>query len=132
MKIYIANDGWTIGDPYIPDVAYAVSGNPKTKNNTVNGKYYEGDMIAGVKLFRKLYQNKLIEEYPMSASWDQYLKDLATEKSGMGLMATWMPPQLPQYGANLDDIGMFPITDAKILVMNTNHLFGISKQTKYP
>lgn len=123
-------DAWTIGDPYMRDVAFAVSGDPATKNNTLSGDYYAGAFLSGANLMRDLYQKKFIEEDPMSASWDQYKKDLAAGKSAMALMATWLPLQLPEFGANIDDIGMFPIPDAKALVMNRDWNYGIAKSSK--
>lgn len=126
-------EGWTIASNYTDFMAQSLTGDPGVNNKALTEDYFREEQLYGVKLLRELHQKGYLEEDLMTASWDGLKQDVATGRAGMTLFATWLPLQLPSFGADIEDIGMFPIPDSKALgVPAAGWFYGISKKSKYP
>ncbi|WP_424685773.1 ABC transporter substrate-binding protein [Enterococcus sp.] len=83
-------------------------------------------------ILRDMNLNGYLESDVMSANWDQLKLDLAQAKMAMVYLPSWFPTQLVELGAAESDIGMFPFPEAKGILVSTNKVWGVSKDSKAP
>lgn len=115
-------------------VATVMTGDPlngkaalSEENNVINeNEKKSADILRNMNL------QGYLEADVMSANWDQLKLDLAQAKMAMVYLPSWFPTQLVDLGADENDIGMFPFPETKGILVSTNKVWGVSKDTKAP
>ena len=64
--------------------------------------------------------------------WQQCKNDFKNGKVAMVLFGSDLKNQFEDLGMNIEDIGMFPVPETKIININGDYKLGIAKNTEYP
>lgn len=91
-----------------------------------------GGILDGLKILRTIADKGYGEKDLMSTNWDGSKKDLAQGKVAMMYLGTWLPPQIVDNGAKMEDLGMFPFPGTKALTMSADRYYGVTNSSKSP
>lgn len=93
----------------------------------------EGNGIDfSLKLIQELNDKGYLEPDLFSTNWESSKTEMASGQIAMMMMASWLPQQIVDLGANLEDIGMFPYPGSKGIVLTGDWKYGVSKSSENP
>ena len=81
---------------------------------------------------RDIYLNGYSEKDLINYEWQQCKNDFKNGKVAMVLFGSDLKNQFEDLGMNIEDIGMFPVPETKIININGDYKLGIAKNTEYP
>jgi len=86
--------------------------------------------LASLEFLSKLNENGYLEPDLMSTNWDASKREFAQGNIGMMILGSWLPLQIVDNGASVEEIGMFPAPDAKGVILAPEWKYGISKYSE--
>ena len=119
---------WSDSIPYLFD--------PNLENNLVikskNILDDESSVYKSLEFARKIVENGYCENDFLNYDWQQCKNDIKDEKIAMIILNSDFLYQLEDMGMSKDEISIFPIPDSKVITVDGDNKFAISKNTKYP
>ncbi|ADL52887.1 extracellular solute-binding protein family 1 [Clostridium cellulovorans 743B] len=127
-------DQWPLSI-YANDKIFAIemTGNANYTNDSVKEDLFTANngLTQSFDFLAKMKEKGYVEPDLMSTNWDQFKKDHASGKIAMTYLGSWYLPQMAENGANLEDIGMFPLPGAKGQFLGGDWCYGVAKNSKH-
>ncbi|WP_243156217.1 extracellular solute-binding protein [Clostridium sp. C2-6-12] len=92
----------------------------------------ESSFYKSLEFARKIVQNGYCENDFLNYDWQQCKSDMKNGKIGMIILNSDFIYQLEDMGMPEEDISIFPIPGSKVVTVDGDNKFAISKNTKYP
>jgi raffinose/stachyose/melibiose transport system substrate-binding protein len=119
---------WSDSIPYLFD--------PNLENNLVIKSKdildNESSVYKSLEFARKIVKNGYCGNDFLNYDWQQCKNDIKDEKIAMIILNSDFLYQLEDMGMSKDEISIFPIPDSKVITVDGDNKFAISKNTKYP
>lgn len=119
---------WSDSIPYLFD--------PNLENNLVIKSKdildNESSVYKSLEFARKIVENGYCGNDFLNYDWQQCKNDIKDEKIAMIILNSDFLYQLEDMGMSKDEISIFPIPDSKVITVDGDNKFAISKNTKYP
>lgn len=119
---------WSDSIPYLFDPA--LENNLIVKSKDILSD--ESSFYKSLEFARKIVQNGYCEDDFLNYDWQQCKNDIKDEKIAMIILNSDFLYQLEDMGMSKDDISIFPIPDSKVITVDGDNKFAVSKNTKYP
>ena len=127
-------DVWPLGG-FTKGIAYAFDESGNVYNDAEDSPelLVEGNGLDfALKLVQEMYDKGYLEPDIYSTNWEGSKNDMAAGRVAMMPLASWLPQQIVDLGADLNDIGMFPYPGTNCLIVSGNWRYGVSKNSANP
>lgn len=119
---------WLHNVPYLLDTD--LEGSLVLKSNEILGD--DSGVYKSLEFVRQIIKRGYCEKDLLNYEWQQCKNDIKDKKIAMTIWNSDFKYQLEDIGASKEEFGMFPIPESKIIKIDGDYKFAVSKNTKYP
>lgn len=119
---------WLESIPYLLDTN--LEGNAIIKSEDILND--QSSVYKSLEFAREIVKNGYCENDLLNYDWQQCKNDIKDKKIAMIIWNSDFKYQLEDMGIPKDEMAMFPIPESKIIKVDGDYKFAVSKNTKYP
>ena len=119
---------WLHNIPYLLDTD--LEGSSVLKEKDILGD--DSGVYKSLEFVRQIVKKGYCEKDLLNYDWQQCKNDIKDKRIAMTIWNSDFKYQLEDIGASKEEFGMFPIPESKIIKIDGDYKFAVSKNTRYP